>query len=66
MEMKTVIVISIIVAIFIYDAIWGGNIPKAYRSRKCMGKKWKNEFPYTSKEEIRKFLLLFAGAFAFK
>lgn len=66
MEMKTVIIILAIVAIFIYGAIWGGNVPKIYRSRKCMGKKWRNEFPNTEKEEIRKFLHTFTDAFAFK
>ena len=66
MEIKTVIIISLLVAIFVYGAILGGKIPKVYRSRSCMGKKWKNEFPYAGKEEIRTFLLLFTDAFAFK
>lgn len=65
METKAVILILLLVAIIIYGAIRGGHIPKRYRSRKCMGKKWKSEFPNVKKEEIRKFLLLFTDAFAF-
>ena len=42
-----------------------GTLPKKYRNRKCMGKKWKKEFPNTANEEIRKFLIFFTDAFAF-
>jgi propanediol dehydratase small subunit len=66
MEIKTIVIISIIALIFIYIFIWGGMAPKPYRSRNCMGKKWKNEFPDLPVEEVRNFLLLFTEAFAFK
>lgn len=66
MEIKIVVIISIIALIFIYWVKWGGMAPKPYRSRDCMGEKWKNEFPGIPADEIRNFLLLFAEAFAFK
>jgi hypothetical protein len=65
MEMKTIIIISTMAAIIVGVKIWGGNIPNPYRSRGCMGRKWKQEFPHVSKEEIGKFLHIFTEAFAF-
>ncbi|QSX32136.1 hypothetical protein JYB87_10090 [Shewanella avicenniae] len=42
-----------------------GGLPLQYRWRNCCGKDWKRRFADVPKQDIRKFLALFAGAFAF-
>ena len=61
MSIGFIIGICILLALFLG---LGGTLPKKYRNRNCMGKNWKIEFPNSSKEDIRKFLLLFTEAFA--
>ncbi len=41
------------------------TLPKKYRNRSCMGKRWKEQFPNSRKEDIRDFLILFTDSFAF-
>ncbi|WP_440056539.1 hypothetical protein ACSLBF_20755 (plasmid) [Pseudoalteromonas sp. T1lg65] len=54
------------IIVFLVIVYWSSEtLPKKYRSRKCMGRSWKTEFPNSSKEDIRKFLLLFTDSFAF-
>ena len=60
-----------VIAIFIGMTIawlyrYGGYLPEPYRGRPCQGRSWKTAFPNSSKHEIRKFLLLFSNAFAFR
>lgn len=62
--MKIALII-IVVVIAIAWSVYTGDVPRKYRIRNCTGKNWKEEFPNSSKEEIRKFLLLFTDAFAF-
>jgi hypothetical protein len=64
--MKAAAVIIAFAVIFAAGAIWGGKPPKAYAVRRCMGRKWKETFPEVPKADIRRFLLLFVDAFAFK
>ena len=62
--MRTEYIIGILVILVI--AFWSSDtLPKKYRSRDCMGKNWKTEFPSSSKEDIRNFLLVFTDSFAF-
>ncbi len=42
------------------------ELPKAYRQRHCTGREWKRAFPSASKKDIRRFLAIFADAFAFR
>ena len=49
----------------IWAMIWGGKVPKAYRERGCMGRKWREQFPSVPKDVIRSFLEVFADAFGF-
>jgi propanediol dehydratase small subunit len=54
------------IGVLIILCFWfGGNLPKKYRNRDCMGKSWKAEFPNSSKDDIREFLLTFTDSFAF-
>jgi hypothetical protein len=55
----------IVVAGVIWTTIWGGNVPKTYRERSCMGKKWMNQFPNVSKDDIRTYLEIFINSFSF-
>ncbi len=50
---------------FIWAMIWGGNVPKAYRERGCMGRKWREQFPNVSKDDIRSYLEIFMNSFSF-
>ena len=42
------------------------EFPKAYRHRRCEGRRWKRQFPAVPKEDIRRFLSHFADAFGFR
>ncbi len=63
--MSVTFIVILGIAIFLASAIYSDNLPKKYRLRKCMGKYWKSEFPSSSNEDIREFLILFTDAFAF-
>lgn len=39
---------------------------RVYWERSCTGQAWKRSFPHASKHDIRRFLQLFADAFAFQ
>jgi hypothetical protein len=61
--------LSILIALVAVLAVGGlvtNDVPRAYRRRQCMGRSWRNQFPESSKEDIRRFLGLFASAFAIK
>lgn len=62
--MKILLFITVL-ALVITWIIYTGDVPKKYRVRSCTGKNWKSAFPQHSKEDIRKFLLVFTEAFAF-
>jgi len=66
MDIEAIVIFLLIVFILVHEYFFGGQAPKPYKYRDCMGKQWKNEFPKASKEEIRKFLLIFVNAFAFR
>ena len=63
--MNYIFISVLIVAVLIWATVFDGTLPNKYRKRSCTGKNWKKAFPDTSKDEIRKFLLLFTDAFAF-
>lgn len=62
MSVEHIIIFIVFIVIFYWPS---DTLPKKYRSRNCMGRNWKTQFPNSSKEDIRKFLLLFANSFAF-
>ncbi|MCH4296697.1 hypothetical protein MJ923_20545 [Shewanella sp. 3B26] len=62
--MKIALII-IVLALAIAWSVYIGDVPKKYKVRSCTGKHWKTAFPHSTKEDIRKFLLLFTDAFAF-
>jgi hypothetical protein len=64
--MRTVAIIVGVVVLLLIVAALVDTLPKLYARRNCAGRKWAQEFPGSSKDEIRKFLLLFVDAFAFK
>jgi hypothetical protein len=54
------------IGVLLIALLWTSDtLPKKYRNRNCMGKKWKSTFPNSGKEDIREFLLMFTDAFAF-
>jgi len=55
-----IIVLAVVLCMF-HD-----ELPKAYRQRSCKGREWERAFPEASKEDIRRFLAVFANAFAFR
>ena len=50
----------------IFDALFGGGPPRAYRERSCQGRAWLRQFPDATKQEIRDFLSCFAEGFAYR
>ena len=56
----------VILSLAAWDVALGGRLPRAFRSRGCMGKSWVRAFPGAARRDIREFLSLFAGAFLFK
>ena len=64
--MSIAYIVLAIFIVFTWAYFFGGNVPRAYRQRKCMGRKWKSVFPQSPKTEIREFLLMFAEAFCFQ
>lgn len=42
------------------------RLPQSLRRRACQGRAWRKAFPAAHKEEIRRFLRVFASAFSFK
>lgn len=63
--MGTLIYLFVLVAVIAW-AVWsGGLLPAPYRKRSCQGKDWREAFPGATKQEIRSFLDVFVGAFAF-
>ena len=64
--MELTLILILLAALLLAGAIWGGNVPKHYSSRICTGKDWRRAYPESPKQEIRRFLLLFVEAFAFK
>jgi len=61
----TIVAVTILILISVAWTTYTGDIPKKYRVRKCTGRNWKEKFPDSSKDEIRKFLGVFTDAFAF-
>lgn len=59
------LVVSLALAV-LWNKRYGGYMPEPYRSRPCQGFAWKRVFPSSSDEEIRGFLRLFVGAFAYR
>ncbi|WP_394191362.1 hypothetical protein [Pseudoalteromonas atlantica] len=57
--------ITILILFLVAWTAYTGGVPKKYLMRKCTGKNWKEKFPDSSKDEIRKFLRIFTDAFAF-
>jgi len=66
MSLGTALVVLIVLAALLWSVLFGGRLPQPFQSRGCQGKSWRREFPSVSKQEIRAFLSLFAGAFAFR
>jgi|SRR5437879_2391970 len=65
----TQITIAIVVGVVGLSIIWvvsGLGLPKTYRERKCAGNEWRSQFPAVRKKEIRRFLSVFAEAFAIR
>ena len=62
MDLEYIVGIGVILVIFYW---FGDTLPKKYRNLNCMGKNWKAEFPKSTKEDIRGFLLMFTDSFAF-
>jgi propanediol dehydratase small subunit len=60
------LVISLVIVFCLLGVLFGGQLPKQYRHRNCQGKGWRTAFPSASKQDIREFLSLFVGAFAFR
>jgi len=66
MSLGTALVVLFVLAALLWSVLFGGRLPQPFHSRGCQGKAWRREFPSASKHEIRAFLSLFAGAFAFR
>ncbi|HEX3530809.1 MAG TPA: hypothetical protein VH988_27410 [Thermoanaerobaculia bacterium] len=66
MSPGTALVVLIVLVALLSSILFGGRLPQPFQSRGCQGKLWRREFPNVSKQEIRAFLSLFAGAFAFR
>ena len=65
MGTSTLVILSLIAASVLWTVLFGGRLPKPYHIRACQGKGWRNAFPSSSKQDIREFLSVFVGAFAF-
>ena len=52
-------------ALFLWVRAFGGRLPPPMRERICQGRVWRRAFPDVPKSDIRAFLSLVAGAFAF-
>jgi propanediol dehydratase small subunit len=61
--------LAVVGMLILLSALWlrfESTLPKKYQSRKCEGAHWRRAFPQATKHDIRKFLLLFTAAFAFR
>jgi len=66
-DAQTAIVIVLgVVALAVTSFFLGWELPKIYRERKCAGSQWRIQFPTTQKDDIRRFLSVFARAFGFR
>lgn len=61
MRWTLAIIFAVILAGLLLD-----SLPRRYRDRPCQGRAWHQAFPEASKDDIRSFLVLFSGAFAFR
>ena len=68
MTYVTVIVVACLffAVVTVWHRRYGGYLPEPYRSRPCQGFAWRRAFPDSSKDEIKDFLRLFGGAFAYR
>ncbi|MDP5136516.1 hypothetical protein ORJ04_11215 [Rheinheimera baltica] len=62
--MDTVLVIIVFLFLAV-SLIFSEALPKKYKDRKCEGRAWKKAYPLSPSDEIRSFLSVFVGAFAF-
>jgi len=65
MGTSAAIMLFLLAATVLWSVLFGGQLPKPYYIRTCQGKDWRNAFPSSSKQDIREFLAVFVGAFAF-
>lgn len=65
MSTSSILLVLGVVAVVAWGLLFGGRLPKVYRARGCQGRGWREAFPSATKQEIREFLSLFVGAFAF-
>jgi hypothetical protein len=61
----TITLAAIVIVIAAVIGATGLGVPRAFRNRTCQGRAWQKSFPQASSDEIREFLSLFVGAFAF-
>jgi hypothetical protein len=61
-----VVIVLGVVALAVSSIFFGWQLPKNYRERKCAGSQWQREFPMMQKEDIRRYLSVFAKAFGFR
>jgi hypothetical protein len=66
MSTVAAIVAITILGTLMWSVRFGGYLPAPFRGRTCQGRRWRQEFPDASKDEIREFLSLFGSAFAFR
>ena len=59
------IIVALVLTYLLWSIYQEDTLPKIYRLRNCMGKRWKAEFPEHSTSNIRSFLIFFVDAFAF-
>lgn len=57
--------VASLIGAFLWKLVFPSPLPRPYRYRSCQGRRWKNSFPDSSKEDIRIFLNTFTDAFAF-
>ena len=66
MAASTALLISAISCAIIWVVLFCGKLPAPFSARTCQGRDWRRSLPDASKDEIRQFLSVFKGSFAFK
>ncbi|MCE2570051.1 hypothetical protein [Motilimonas eburnea] len=60
------LILALIFIVIVAALCWfDDSLPKQYRRRVCMGRRWKQAFPAAKKQDMRRFLTDFTLAFAF-